>query len=248
MRLFVDTFNPRVLEQAAQTGILGGVTHNPAGMSKEGPIDFVENLKALCAVLDHHDISGPINTEIVTQVPGSEDVGRMVDDGLALASIDERIHVKVAVNGPAGVATIKKLCHEGVKTNATIVYNVVQALVAAEAGATVVSLFGGPLIDATANPTGRASVRPDLVGPVREIYDRYGYRTKILNVARHPIDVTESALRGADFVTMPFDLFITLASDPWTDMRLTGFMAQWASVHGTSTWVAGVRRSGAAVG
>lgn len=202
----------------------------------------MENLKKICAVFDQRGISGPINTEILTQVPGSEDVRRMVDDGLALASIDKRIHVKVALNGPAGIETLKKLGDKGVKANATIVYNAVQALGAAEVGATVVSLFGGPLIDSTSNPIGASSARLDLVGPVREIYDRYGYPTKILNVARHPIDVAESALKGADYVTMQFDLFMTLANDPWTDMRLSGFMAQWAQVHGTSTWVSAVRK------
>lgn len=242
MKLFVDTFNARVIEQAAQTGILGGITHNPVGMAKEGPLDYMANLKKICAVFDQCGINGPINTEILTQVPGAEDVGRMVDDGLALAGIDKRIHVKVALSGPAAIETLKRLSDQGVKTNATIVYNVVQALVAAEAGVTVVSLFGGPLIDATANPLGAASGRLDLVSPVREIYDRYSYQTKILNVARHPIDVAESALKGADYVTMQFDLFMTLANDPWTDLRLAGFMTQWAEVHGTSTWLTAVRK------
>jgi hypothetical protein len=81
---------------------------------------------------------------------------------------------------------------------------------------------------------GPASTRPDLVGPVRQIYDRYGYPTKILNVARHPIDVAESALRGAEYVTMQIELFMALGADPWTNMRLAGFMKEWATVHGTS--------------
>ncbi len=241
MKLFVDTFNLGVLQRAAQTGILGGVTHNPAGMAKEGPIDYLENLKKICRVFDEYGIQGPINTEIVTQVPGAEDVDRMVEDGVALASIDPRIHVKVAVSGPAGIATIKKLGVAGVKTNATIVYQVVQALAAAEAGATVVSLFGGPLIDVTSNPIS-GSARPDLVGPVREMYDRYRYPTKILNVARHPIDIAESAVKGADYVTMPIDLFMSMAHDPWTDFRLAGFMSQWAEVHGSSTWATALRK------
>ncbi|MGI6130436.1 MAG: transaldolase family protein [Bacillota bacterium] len=241
MRLCVDTFNVGVLEEAAKTGIVGGVTHNPVGVSKEGHIDYVENLLKLCAIFDKYNIQGPINTELATQIPGEEDVGRMVEDGLALASLDKRIHVKVALSGPAGIATIKKLGEQGVKTNATIVYNVVQALVAAEAGATIVSLFGGPLTDANCNPIGPHSERMDIVGPVREIYDRYGYKTKILNVARRAIDVAESAIKGADMVTMQYDLFMALAKDPWTDGRLADFMAKWAAVHGTDNWITAVK-------
>jgi transaldolase len=190
-------------------------------------------------VLDDYGIRGPINTEILTQIPGAEDVGKMVEDGLAFASLDDRIHVKVAVNGPCGIATIKKLGAAGAKTNATVVYNVVQALVAPEAGATVVSLFGGPLADTVANP-GAAGTRPDLVGQTRVVYDRQGYRTKILNVARHPFDVAESAIQGADYVTMPIDLFMTLATDLWTDSRLVGFMKQWAEIQGAKTWASAV--------
>jgi len=243
MKLFVDTFNLGVLREAAQTGVLGGVTHNPVGMSKEGPIDYVENLKKIGLLFDEYGIQGPINTEILTQVPGAEDVGKMVEDGLALASLDRRIHVKVAVNGPCGVAAIKKLSAAGVKTNATIVYNVVQALVAAEAGATVVSLFGGPLADTVTNP-GPACARPDLVGQTRAVYDRQAYKTKILNVARHPFDVAESAIQGADYVTMQIDLFMALATDPWTDSRLAGFMKQWAQVHGSNSWASAVPAHG----
>jgi len=237
MKLFVDTFNLGVLERAAQTGIVSGITHNPVGMAKEGPIDFVANLKKICAFFDRIGMDGAVvNTEIVSQMPGAEDVEKMVEDGVALASLDKRIHVKVAVTGPAGLATIKRLSAKGVKTNATVVYNVVQSLVAAEAGATVVSLFGGPLADTIANPPGVVGARPDLVGQTRAIYDRYGYQTKILNVARHPIDVAESAIQGADYVTMAIDLFMSLASDPWSDSRLAGFMGKWAEVQGSKTW------------
>ena len=81
----------------------------------------------------------------------------------------------------------------------------------------------------------------DIVGPVREIYDRYGYKTKILNVARRAIDVAESAIKGADMVTMQYDLFMALAKDPWTDGRLADFMAKWAAVHGTDNWITAVK-------
>lgn len=242
MKLFVDTFNVAVLERAAQTGIVSGITHNPAGMGKEGPIDFVANLKKICAVFDGLGMKDAvINTEILSQMPGAEDVETMVNDGVALASLDKRIHVKVAVTGPAGLAAIKRLGARGVKTNATVVYNVVQALVAAEAGATVVSLFGGPLADTIANPPGAPCARPDLVGQTRTMYGRHGYQTKILNVARHPIDVAESAIQGADYVTMPIDLFMALGADPWSDSRLVGFMRTWAEVQGSKTWAGAVR-------
>ena len=229
MRLFVDTFNLEALERAAGTGVLGGVTHNPVGMSKEGPIDYVARLRQICALLDRHAIPGPINTEILTQVPGG---GRRGADGGGRdgPGRDRRPDPRQGggqrpgrggrLDAAPGAGSQDER-HGGLQRGAGLGGG-------RDGGHRRLLVPGGPLGDATANATGGSSARPDLVGPVREIYDRYGYPTKILQRGpATPIDVARvGPCGGRTTRRWPSTLFMALAHDPWTDIRLAGFMAQ----------------------
>ena len=213
MKFFIDTANLDEIRQAAEMGILDGVTTNPSLLSREiqrtGKGDR-EILEEICRLVD-----GPVSAEIL-----SLEADRMVADARDLAKIHENITIKVPMVKD-GIRVVKTLRDEGIHTNVTLVFSVSQAILAAKAGATFVSPFIGRLDDIS-------HAGMDLVEEILAVYENYAFETEVLVASiRHPLHVAEAALIGADVATIPFAVIEKLAHHPLTDVGIEKFQADW---------------------
>jgi transaldolase len=209
MKFFIDTANVEEIKKANDLGLLDGVTTNPSLVSKER-LDFKELLKEICDIVD-----GPVNAEVV-----SEEMEGMLKEAEDLVRIADNIVVKIPMT-EEGLRAVKALTTGGIKTNVTLCFSPLQALMAAKAGASYISPFVGRLDDISHN--GMA-----LVEKIIEIYDNYGFETEVIVASvRHPIHVLESALMGADIATMPYKVIQQLIKHPLTDIGLKNFLADW---------------------
>ncbi|MBW2607514.1 MAG: fructose-6-phosphate aldolase [Deltaproteobacteria bacterium] len=209
MKFFIDTANIDEIKEAAQMGMVDGVTTNPSLISKEGR-DFEEVIKEICEIVD-----GPISAEVI-----STDTEGMVKEARHLAGIHNNIVVKIPMTVD-GLKATRTLTGEGIKINVTLVFSPLQALMAAKAGATYVSPFVGRLDDLSHEGL-------LLVEQIVEIYSNYGYDTEIIVASvRNPLHVLDAAMMGADIATIPFNVLGKLAAHPLTDKGLKSFLDDW---------------------
>jgi len=209
MKIFLDTANLDEIRAGAALGIVDGITTNPSLVAKEGK-DFKTLVAEICEI-----IPGPVSAEVV-----SRDCDGMVNEARQLSAIAENIIVKLPTI-IQGVKALKICAEEGIKTNLTLVFQPLQALVVAKAGATFCSPFLGRLDDI--GHDGMA-----LIDEIRTIYDNYGFATQILAASlRHPLHVVQAAKSGADIGTMPFKVFDRLLNHPLTDIGLEKFLSDW---------------------
>jgi transaldolase len=214
MRIFIDTANLKEIKEAAEMGLLDGVTTNPSLVAKEGHKNFRDMLEKICAIVD-----GDISAEVV-----STDCEGILKEGRELAKIHKNIVIKVPLI-KEGLKAVKAFSDEGIKTNVTLCFSPSQALLAAKAGAYLVSPFVGRLDDISYNGM-------DLISQIRQIYDNYGYTTQILVASiRHPMHFVDSCMIGADVCTMPFKVIEALAKHPLTDIGLEKFLADWKKLN-----------------
>lgn len=215
MKIFIDTANLNEIREAADMGILDGVTTNPSLVSKEGHKDFRSMLEKICAMVD-----GDISAEVV-----STKCDDIVKEGRELAKIHKNIVVKVPLISE-GLKAVKIFSAEGIKTNVTLCFSPTQALLAAKAGAYIISPFVGRLDDISQNGM-------ELIQQIIQIYGNYNYQTQVLVASvRHPIHVVEGALMGADIATMPFKVIEQLVKHPLTDSGLDKFLSDWKKLNG----------------
>ncbi|GBD29247.1 Transaldolase [bacterium HR32] len=209
MLFFLDTANPDQIRTAAAWGVLDGVTTNPTLMAREG-----REPKALVQEIARW-VSGPISVETT-----SLDAEGMVREAREFVGWAPNVVVKVPMT-PEGLRAVTALREEGIRTNVTLVFSPVQALLAAKAGAYFVSPFVGRLDDV-------GHVGMDVVRQAVEILRGYGYPTKVLAASlRHPLHVLEAARAGADIATMPFGTLEQLFRHPLTDLGLERFLEDW---------------------
>ena len=209
MKFFIDTANIDEIKEAHSMGMVDGVTTNPSLIAKEGR-DFEEIIKEICEI-----VNGPISAEVI-----SIDVEGMVKEARELSKIHENIVIKIPLLVD-GLKATRILAEEGIKTNVTLVFSPLQALMAAKAGATYVSPFIGRLDDISQEGL-------LLVEQIVEIYSNYAYDTEIIVASiRNPLHVLESALMGADIATIPFSVLSKLAAHPLTDKGLKAFLDDW---------------------
>lgn len=209
MKFFLDTANVKEIYEAANLGILDGVTTNPSLVVKEGR-SFKEMLQEICKIVD-----GPISAEVV-----SVEADAMVKEGRELAKIHKNIVVKCPLI-PEGIKATKKLSSEGIRVNVTLCFSPTQAILAAKAGAWCVSPFIGRLDDISSSGM-------DLIRQIVTIYKNYDYKTLVLVASvRHPQHVVDAALIGGHICTMPFSIFQQLFKHPLTDLGLKKFLDDW---------------------
>jgi transaldolase len=209
MKFFIDTANIDEIKEAHSMGMVDGVTTNPSLIAKEGR-DFEEIIKEICEIVD-----GPISAEVV-----STDTEGMIEEARKLSKIHNNIVVKIPMLVD-GLKATRILAEEGIKTNVTLVFSPLQALMAAKAGATYVSPFIGRLDDISQEGL-------LLVEQIVEIYGNYAFDTEIIVASiRNPLHVLESALMGADIATIPFSVLSKLAAHPMTDKGLKAFLDDW---------------------
>jgi transaldolase len=212
MKLFIDTADVAQVREAWSWGIIDGVTTNPSHVAKTGRKPS-EVYREICDIVD-----GPISLETVAL-----DAGGIVKEGQTLAKIHKHVVIKVPII-KEGLKAVKVLASEGYKTNVTVTFSPLQALLAAKVGATYVSPFVGRL-----DAVGHDGM--ELVRQIKTIYRNYGFTTQIITAAaRHPLHVLQAALAGSDVMTMSFDILEQLYHHPLTDVVLAQFLKDWAGI------------------
>ena len=212
MKFFLDTANIDEIRDAANTGILDGITTNPTLISKEGN-PFEEQLLKICSIVD-----GPVSAETV-----SRDAAGMVDEGRHLAKLHRNIVVKCPMT-KEGLKATKKLSDEGIRVNVTLVFSAPQAIMAAKAGAYFVSPFVGRLDD-----VGQDGM--SLIKDIVAIFNNYDFKTEVLVASvRHPLHVIQAGLLGADICTLPAKVFDLMLKHPLTDKGVEQFLKDWEKV------------------
>lgn len=218
MKFFIDTANLAEIREAAELGILDGVTTNPSLMAKEGIAgkkNIEKHYKTICEI-----VPGDVSAEVI-----STDFKGMVEEGKRLAELAENIVVKVPMIKD-GVKALSHFTEIGISTNCTLVFSGAQAILAAKAGATYVSPFIGRIDDS--NWDGM-----ELVKQIAEIYAIQGYETEILAASiRSSLHIVQAALNGADVVTCPLSAILGMLKHPLTDIGLEKFLADYKKVNG----------------
>jgi len=213
MKFFIDTANLAEIQEAADMGVLDGVTTNPSLMAKAGVTDVMGHYLKICEMVD-----GDVSAEVI-----STDYEGIIAEGRELVKIHPNITVKVPMIQD-GVKAIKTLAAEGVKINCTLIFSPAQALVAAKAGAKYVSPFIGRLDD-----IGHDGM--ELIEQIRIIFDNYKLDTQILAASvRHQQHLLSCMLVGADVATMPFNVISKMIKHPLTDAGLAKFLADHAKM------------------
>lgn len=209
MEIFLDTANIDEIRDAVRWGVIAGVTTNPTLVSKESG-SFHEILKKICDLVD-----GPVSAEVI-----SLDAGGMVREARELAGIAPNIVIKIPVT-TAGLEAVRRLAAEGIRTNVTLVFSALQALLAARAGATFVSPFIGRVDD-----VGQEGM--DLLADIVQIFRNYQFSTRIIAASiRHPQHVLEAARLGADIATVPYKVLAQMFKHPLTDIGIQRFLEDW---------------------
>jgi len=212
MKFFIDTADIGEIKSAMEMGMVDGVTTNPTLISKTGR-PFMEVAREIVEL-----VPGPVSLEVV-----SLDTRGMVDEARKLAKLGENVVIKIPMT-VEGLKAVKILSEEGIKTNVTLVFSPLQAILAAKAGATYVSPFVGRLDDIGHNGM-------KLVEQIVKIYKNYNFKTEVIVASiRHPQHVLQSALIGADIATIPYKVIKQLAKHPLTDVGLERFLEDWAKV------------------
>ena len=216
MKFFIDTASVNDIREAADLGLLDGVTTNPTLLSREDG-DPREILREITKIVE-----GPVSAEVTAL-----DAEGMVREGLELQKIADNIVIKIPMTLP-GMKAIRTLSGQGIQTNCTLIFQAAQALMAAKAGATYASPFVGRLDDLSTDGM-------ELIEQICTIYRNYDFETQVLVASiRHPVHVLQAGLLGAHVATMPPKVIAQLARHPLTDIGLEQFLADWEKVKNRS--------------
>lgn len=209
MKFFIDTADVNEIKMANERGWVDGVTTNPSLIAKSGR-DFHEVIKEICKIT-----TGPVSAEVI-----SLKADEMVKEGQILAKLADNVVVKVPMCED-GMIAVKKFTAMGIKTNVTLVFSVVQALLAAKAGASMVSPFVGRLDDIGTDGM-------SMVADVVQMYQQYDFTTEVLVASvRSPMHIQHAAIMGADIATIPFKVMQQMTGHPLTTKGIEMFLADW---------------------
>ena len=212
MKFFIDTANIDEIREAHALGILAGVTTNPSLVAKEKGVSFHERLK---------EITDLVKESVSAEVIALDHEG-MMKEAEELAAIAPNITIKVPMT-PDGLKTVAALSRKGIKTNVTLIFSANQALLAARAGAAYVSPFLGRLDDIGHNGL-------QIVSDIADIFAIHDIQTEIIAASiRHPMHITEAALKGAHIATVPYKVILQLFNHPLTDKGIEAFLKDWST-------------------
>ncbi len=218
MQLFLDSSNLEEIKKANDLISVTGITTNPTSISKE--IERLNNKKRFEEIIQEiiKIIDGPISVEVI-----STDTDGMIKEAIEISKWSKNIVVKVPMT-PDGLRAVKILNTKDINTNVTLVFSVNQALLAAKAGATYVSIFVGRLDD-----IGDSGIQ--IVSDVIKIFNLYNFQTKIIAASiRHPLHLIELAKAGVHIATIPFNVLEKMFRHPLTDIGIERFLKDWKSV------------------
>src|SRR5258705_8175424 len=217
MKIFLDTADINEIRIVAKWGVLDGVTTKPTLFAKTSGATYEEVLQEICTIT-----SGPVSAEVV-----AEDVAGMLKEGRAFAKLAPNIVVKVPMS-EEGLEAISRFAEEGIRTNCTLIFSSNQGLLAAKAGASLISPFVGRLDDI--NQDGMIVIRE-----LAEMFALHDIDAEILSASiRHPLHVTQSALAGAHIATLPMKVLQQMIHHPLTDKGIAIFRADWEKARAAS--------------
>jgi transaldolase len=206
MQFYIDSADIEEIRQANRRGWVDGVTTNPTLVAKTGRKheDVIKDISK--------EVKGLVSAEVI-----SLDAEGMVREGLQLAKLGDNVVVKIPMC-EEGLIAVRRLASDGIKTNVTLVFSPLQALLVAKAGATLVSPFVGRLDDI-------ATDGMELISQITQIFQNYSLNTQVLVASvRHPIHILQSALMKADIVTVPFKVMQQIVNHPLTDKGIAQFL------------------------
>lgn len=214
MKIFVDTANIEEIRKANDLGVICGVTTNPSLIAREGR-DLKEVINEICSIVD-----GPISAEVM-----SLKAPEMIEEGIKLAEMHKNIVIKIPMC-EEGLKAVKGLSSRGIKTNVTLVFSPVQALLSARAGATYVSPFLGRLDD-----IGNPGI--DVISQIAEMFKLHGITTEIISASvRNPMHVLDAALAGSDIATIPYGVITQMVKHSLTDIGIQKFVDDYEKAFG----------------
>jgi len=215
MKIFIDTADVGEIREAAEMGMVDGVTTNPSLIAKTGR-PFREVIEEIVTI-----VNGPISAEVIaTEAKG------MIGEAKLVSKIHKNIVCKIPMT-VEGMKAVKYLEAEGIHCNVTLVFSALQGILAAKAGASFASPFVGRIDDMAAQGM-------ELIEQLVTIYSNYGYNTEIIVASiRNPLHVLDSALIGADIATIPFKVIKQMALHPLTDKGMAAFLADWEKAGGS---------------
>lgn len=214
MKFFIDTADIEEIKMAQLRGWVDGVTTNPTLVAKTGK-PFHELIGSICKLVEDK----PVSAEVI-----SLETEGMLAEGRELAKIASNVVVKIPMT-ENGMVAVRKLNEEGIKTNVTLVFSPVQALLAAKAGATFVSPFVGRIDDLGLDGM-------ELISQIIQIYQNYGFATEVLVASvRSPLHIQMSADLGADVATIPYKVMQQMTHHPLTDKGIKAFLDDWNKVN-----------------
>lgn len=217
MQLFVDTADLNEIKEAASLGVISGVTTNPTLLAKNGSGNVEAVIKEICELVD-----GPVSMEVI-----SDDAKGMIKEGRQFAKWADNVCVKVPF-GMEGMKAVSAFSQEDILTNVTLVFSANQALLAANAGATLISAFVGRLDDIGYNGI-------DVIAQTSELMDLHAFDSLVLSASiRHPMHVLQSAEAGADIATIPMNVLKKMYHHPLTEQGITAFKKDWAKLQADS--------------
>ncbi len=216
MKFFIDTANIEEIQKAYALGLVDGVTTNPSLSAQAGVRDiaaFHEQIRQICEI-----VQAPVSAEVLSTAHAD-----MVVEANQLARIHEHVVVKIPMT-PDGLKATHVLSREGIRVNVTLIFQPLQAMLAAKAGAAYVSPFIGRLDDIS-------QAGMELVEQIMTIFNNYGYETEVIVASiRNPLHVLQAALAGADIATIPYKVIMQLTQHPLTDIGLAKFLEDWEKV------------------
>ena len=209
MKLYLDTANLEEIRQAAQWGVLSGITTNPSLAAREDE-DFTKILPSICELVD-----GPVSAEVI-----SLEYEGMIKEARKLAAVHPNVVIKIPII-PEGMRAVKALSVEGIRVNVTLIFSVNQILLAARAGAAYVSPFVGRLDD-----IGNSGI--ELVRDIVDVINLHNLDIEVIAASiRHPEHVSAAALAGAHIATIPFKVLRQMFKHPLTDLGIESFLSDW---------------------
>lgn len=212
MKFYIDSADITEIKEANRRGWVDGVTTNPTLIAKSGR-PFAEVILDICK-----EVKGPISAEVV-----SLEAKKMYEEGKVLAKIHDNVVVKIPMT-EEGLMAVRMFAAEGIKTNVTLVFSPIQALLVAKAGATMVSPFVGRLDDISNDGM-------DLIGQITTIFRNYNFKTEVLVASiRHPLHILDAALQSAHAVTVPYKVMQQITRHPLTDRGIEQFLKDWEAM------------------
>lgn len=212
MKFFIDTANVEEIKKGIEMGLVDGVTTNPSLLSKEKkePQAVIKEILSI--------VEGPVSLEVV-----STDSKGMIEEARKLASLGTNVVIKIPMT-EEGIKAVRTLSQEDIRTNVTLIFQPIQALIAAKAGASYVSPFIGRLDDISQRGMG-------IIEDIAAIFTNYGFDAEIIVASiRNPVHVLDAALIGADIATIPFNVLSSLIRHPLTDIGLEKFLKDWQTI------------------